>query len=127
MDKYANYECEGQISIFDYEKRETGEMTTLETRADAHETVNKQKRYSQIIASLLVNGHMTAKECAVYLQKHGDIPTAERNYTAPRLTELSINGVVEPIGKKKCQYTGKSVAVYSLTKDWSEHTKKVEG
>ena len=43
----------------------------------------------------------------------GYIPTSERNFTAPRLTELSKMGVVEPIGKKMCQYTGKTVAVYA--------------
>lgn len=56
----------------------------------------------------------TAKEIAVEMKKRGDIPTDERNFTAPRLTELSIKGIVEPIGKKKCSYTGKTVSVYKI-------------
>lgn len=39
----------------------------------------------------------------------------ERNYTAPRLTELNEMGLVEVIDKKKCEYTGKTVAVYGIT------------
>lgn len=97
------------------ERRQYGEFTTYETRADSHESVDKQKRYAQIIECLTgkENG-LTAKECAVAMMKKGYIPTSERNFTAPRLTELSKNGVVEPIGKRVCRYTGKKVAVYAL-------------
>ena len=114
------------MTIYDfrdgYKKRKGGEMTTLETRAEAGETVDKRKRYSQIIECLLTssknnNGEsmaMTAKEIAVMMWNKGYIPTSERNFTAPRLTELSKMGVVEPVGKKKCQWTGKKVAVYAL-------------
>ena len=57
---------------------------------------------------------MTAKEIAVEMFKRGMIPNSERNFTAPRLTELSYEGIVEPIGKKKCEYTGKTVSVFQL-------------
>lgn len=90
-----------------------GEITTLSTRAEAHDSVDKQKRYAQIIECLNVKP-MTAKECAVMMWQKGYIPNSERNFTAPRLTELSQDGVVEPYGKKKCLYTGKTVAVYRL-------------
>ena len=43
------------------------------------------------------------------------IPSTERNYTAPRLTELEKMGYVKAIDKKKCEYTGKTVAVYERT------------
>lgn len=97
------------------ERRQYGEYTTYETRAESHENVDKQKRYSQIIECL--TGHaegLTAKEIACAMMMKGYIPTAERNFTAPRLTELSQKGVVEPIGKKVCRFTGKKVAVYAL-------------
>jgi hypothetical protein len=90
------------------------ERVTEETRSEAHDTVDKQKRYSQIIECLSQCGPLTAKECAVIMQGKGYIPTSERNFTAPRMTELSKNGVIEPIGKKVCAYTGKKVAVYAL-------------
>lgn len=98
------------------EKRKAGEIPTFETRGEANESVDRQKRYSQIIECLHDAGELglTAKECAVWMMKKGYIPTSERNYVSPRLTELGQKGVVEPIGKRKCKYTGKSVAVWSL-------------
>ena len=85
-----------------------------ETRAEAHETVGKQKRYRQIIECLSGSDGMTAKEIAVMMMRKGYIPTSERNFTAPRLTEMSSNGIVDIIGKKKCQFTNKKVSVYIL-------------
>lgn len=96
------------------EKRMAGEYTTYETRGESHEKVDKRKRYEQIIEIMLENGDLTAKECAVILQAKGYAMTAERNTCAPRLTEMSQNGIVEPIGKKIDAYTGKRVAVYTL-------------
>ena len=97
-----------------YEKRNPGEVPTLETRHDAYETVDKQQRYNQIIECLTEKPAQTAKEIAVMMQSKGYIPTSERNFTAPRLTEMSKKGMVEPVGKKTCQWTGKKVAVYAL-------------
>lgn len=96
------------------EIRQAGEMTTLETRGESNENVNKTKRYSQIIECLKECPKMTAKEIAVRMMQKGYIPTSERNFTAPRLTEMSQRGIVEPVGKKLCEYTGHKVAVYSL-------------
>lgn len=96
------------------EIRQAGEMITLETRAESHEKVDRQKRYSQIIECLIEGHELTAKECAVMMMKKGYIPTSERNFVAPRLTEMGHAGVVEPIGKKLCAYTGKKVSVWAL-------------
>lgn len=93
------------------EYRRTGQNVTFETRGESESSVNKQKRYNQIL-EVLGDNEMTAKEIAVEMCELGYIPTSERNFTAPRLTELSKNGVVEPAGKKKCEWTNKSVAVY---------------
>ncbi len=94
--------------------RNPGEVPTIETRAEANALVNKEKRYQQILEVLREYGPMTAKEVAVRLAAKGYVPDAERNWSAPRLTEMSHNGLVEPIGKKKCKYTGKTVAVYEV-------------
>ena len=98
------------------ERRMAGEVTTYETRSEAEASVDKQQRYKQIIECLKENGELTAKECAVIMMKKGYIPTSERNFVSPRLTELGHNGFVEPIGKKKCSYTGKMVSVWSLVR-----------
>lgn len=98
---------------YDIERRQYGDAVTPSTRGEANDAVDKQKRYKQIL-EVLEGKQLTAKEIAVEMHHRGYIPTTERNFTAPRLTELSHNGVVEPIGKKKCQYTGKTVAVYAI-------------
>ena len=87
--------------------------TTLETRQLSFTDIQdkKKKRYEQIL-NRLSNREMTAKEIAVEMFELGMIASTERNYTAPRLTELEKMGYVEVIGKKKCEWTGKMVAVY---------------
>lgn len=87
-------------------------MITAETRQMSFEDIKakKQKRYEQILDRL--DKPKTAKEIAVELFELGLIPSTERNYTAPRLTELEFYGKVKVIDKKKCDYTGKMVAVY---------------
>ena len=98
-------------------ERRPGEAVTLETKAEANATVDRNKRYKQILAVLAKNpAGLTAKEIAVKMFFRGDIPTSERNFTAPRLTELGKRGEVEPIGKTKCAYTGKTVTVWSVRK-----------
>lgn len=92
------------------------DIIPCETRSEAHETVNKQKRYRQIIEILTGSEGMTAKEIAVMMMRKGYIPTSERNFVSPRATELLKNGVLDIIGKKKCKYTGKTVSVYILRK-----------
>ena len=95
-------------------KRKYGESTTLETRAESYEVVDKQKRYRQIMECLKEGSPLTAKEIAVMMCNKGYVPTQERNHSAPRLTEMSQMGIVEPVGKKRCQWTGKLVTVYAL-------------
>lgn len=90
-------------------------MITNECRRDSNESVDKVKRYSQIREILKVNGQMTAKEVAVEMYKLGFVDSTERNWSAPRLTELETRyHLVRVAGKKKCAYTGKTVSVYEL-------------
>ena len=96
-----------------FEKRLPGEIPTLETRHESHEKVDKKKRYREIL-ECLADKELTAKEIAVLMYQKGYIPTTERNFVSPRLTELGQQGVVEPIGKKRCTYTGKTVSVWSV-------------
>ena len=92
-----------------------GEIVTLNTRHDSNEVVDRKRRYKQIKEIMKSHsGPMTAKEIATEMWDRGYTPTAERNFAAPRLTELSQKGVVEPCGKTRCIYTGKMVAVYRL-------------
>lgn len=100
------------------EVRRAGEIPTFDTRADANETVDREKRYQQIVEILSdpTRRGLSAKEVAVEMKKRGFSTTDERNVSAPRLTELSKKGIVEPFGKIVCFYTGKKVSVYRLVK-----------
>ena len=99
------------------EYRRYGTNPTLETRSDANETVDKKKRYKQIIEILTDGKEMSAKEIAVEMCDRGYTPTTERNFSSPRITELLRNGVLDCIGKKKCEYTNKTVSVFALRED----------
>ena len=89
---------------------------TTQTRQLSFNDIQEKtkKRYEQILDRL--DKPKTAKEIAVELFEIGVIPSTERNYTAPRLTELEKMGYVKAIDKKKCEYTGKTVAVYEKVK-----------
>lgn len=90
-------------------------MITQITKKLSYEDIKEKKkiRYELILDSL--NKPKTAKEIAVELYDLGFISSTERNYTAPRLTELVKKGFVKVINKKTCQYTGKKVAIYERT------------
>ena len=88
-------------------------MITHETRAEANDKVPRDLRYRQII-DILTDKELTAKEIAVEMYRQGMIPTSERNFAAPRLTELTKCGAVEITGKVKCAYTGHTVTTYTV-------------
>jgi hypothetical protein len=97
------------------EERRPGERITFTTRALANEEVPRKVRYSQII-EILKNSPfpLTAKEIAMEMFRKGLVPSDERNWCAPRLTELSYKGIVEPVDKVYCKYSGKLVSRYKL-------------
>lgn len=96
-------------------KRYPGEIPTLDTRAESNELVPRELRYKQILEVMSdFNRPMTAKEIAHNMNMRGYIPTSERNFTAPRLTELCKSGKVEPCGKATCQWTKKTVTTYRI-------------
>lgn len=87
---------------------------TTETRRKANESVDRDVRYKQIRNILKGGLILTAKQVAVEMNKRGLTPTTERNFAAPRLTELVEKGEVEVVGKTKCNFTHKTVAMYRL-------------
>lgn len=91
---------------------------TFSTRQLSFEDIKekRQRRYDEIL-DRLETGNKTAKEIAIELYEMKLIPSPERNYTAPRLTELEKMGKVKVVDKKKCQWTGKTVAVYEIDQE----------
>lgn len=94
-----------------------GTNPLMETRREANESVDRKRRYLQIIEILTdAKEAMSAKEIAVEMCRRGYASTTERNLSAPRLTELSRKGILECVGDKTCEYTGHQVGVYALCK-----------
>ena len=91
---------------------------TDETRRESYEAIKPDAaaRRRVILEILTERGEMTAREIAAELHRRGITPTDERNYSAPRLTELKAAGQIEATGKKICDRTGRSVAVWAPKK-----------
>ena len=94
------------------EKRQYGECPNLECRAEAHEKVDKQRRYNQILSILKDGVELTADDIASEMVRLGYVRHHDRNYVHPRLTELMYKGKVEIVGKEISAYTGRKVSVY---------------
>lgn len=106
-----------QMTIFDYPM----ELITNDTRRQSESKVDKHKRYQQIIEILTdMDKPMSAKEIAVEMHSRGYTSTSERNFSAPRITELRKEGIIECIGKGICKYTNKPVGLFKLRKDYYE-------
>lgn len=95
-------------------RREYGENTTLECRQDSYEVTDKQKRRKDILWLMRIHKvPMTAMEIAFLLSQYG-LSRFERNAAAPRLTEMCKDGTVEPVGKKRDEWTGRMVTCYQI-------------
>ena len=94
-------------------------MVTQETRRESYETVKHDAaaRRRVILEILTENENgMTAKEIAEELHKRCITPTDERNFAAPRLTELCQAGKIKTAGKKPCPHSGRNVAIWAVRK-----------
>ncbi|GHU79976.1 hypothetical protein FACS1894191_4070 [Clostridia bacterium] len=89
---------------------------TDETRRQSYgaATQTASARRRVIYEILRERGGMTAREVAAELHRCGITPTDERNYAAPRLTELQKAGEIETAGKKICGQTGRPVALWAV-------------
>lgn len=90
-------------------------MMTIEkeTRQLSFEDIKEKlsNKYTMILDNL--TEPMTARELAHKLYRLKLIQECSRQETAPSLTELERLGKVKAIEKKKCEYTGKKVSVYT--------------
>lgn len=98
-------------------------MITKETRAESLNELDKTKRYEEIRYALKneANG-LTARELAKKLGSE------ERNYVAPRLTELTRKNEIKVISKRYDKKTKRNVAVYALNnkKYYEQKSEKIE-
>jgi predicted ArsR family transcriptional regulator len=91
---------------------------TEDTRRESYGAAQRDAtaRRRVVLDILAECGPLTAREVAAELHRRGVTPTGERNFAAPRLTELKAAGYVEVSGKKLCADTGRSVAVWRVKK-----------
>ena len=87
-----------------------------ETRRESHKAAKQDAaaRRRIILEILTERGGMTAREVAGELHRRGITPTDERNFSAPRLTELHKDGKITVTGKRICPQTGRNVAVWAV-------------
>jgi len=87
--------------------------TTKETRRESYAAVLPTlSRRRAVILDILGDREMTATEIAEMLYIRGVTPFYERNFAAPRLTELKAEGRVTVIGKRFCGKTGRNISVW---------------
>lgn len=90
-----------------------------ETRRESYEAAKQDAatRRRVILEILTENGGMTAREVSAELHRRGITPSDERNYAAPRLTELYKAGNVICTSKRQCPLTKRYVAVWTARKE----------
>lgn len=89
--------------------------TILEqTRQDSDQKIKKHSTMHRqaVLVILAEKGNMSAREIAQEMFERGLTASPERNHASPRLTELCEANEVEIVGKKICQWTGRSVAIW---------------
>ena len=95
--------------------------TTRATRKASYEAVlPKVNERCRLILETLGNKEMTVSEIADELVAAGLIPYYNRNYVAPRLTELKDMGVVETCGRRKSTRSTATEAVWRRKKGGDE-------
>lgn len=86
---------------------------TKATRKASYEAVlPKVNERCRLILETLGTREMTVSEITDELEATGKIPYYNRNYVAPRLTELKGMGVVETCGRRESTRSGATEAVW---------------
>ena len=88
-----------------------------QTRRESHEAAKQDAATRRRVILEILTEHrdgMTAREVSAELHRRGITPTNERNYAAPRLTELYKAGKITTARKMKCPQTGRYVAVWAV-------------
>jgi len=90
---------------------------TDETRRESFEAAKQGAAARRRVILEILTEHpsgMTAREISGELYRRGITPADERNFAAPRITELCRAGKVEAIRKRPCACSGRNVAVWAV-------------
>lgn len=86
---------------------------TVGTRRESYQRIaDKMPDRRNLVLAILDDREMTASEIAQELCDRGFTKYYDRNFVAPRLTELKAAGKVEAIGKRTCLRSGRNIAVW---------------
>ena len=89
------------------------DKTTKETRRASYEAVLPEvNKRCRLILDTLGDRYMTVSEITDELVAAGKLPYFNRNFVAPRLTEMRDMGVVETCGRRKATRSPASEAVW---------------
>lgn len=89
-------------------------QTTRETRRRSYDAVlPKRAARCRLILETLGDRSMTASEITEELVAAGRIPYFNRNYVAPRLTELKEIGILTTVGRRKATRSDATEAVWA--------------
>lgn len=92
--------------------------TTKETRREAYEAVlPKINERSRLVLDTLGTRSMTVSEITEELIRVGKIQYFNRNFVAPRLSELKDAGIVETCGRRKATRSNATEAIWRLRSD----------
>lgn len=89
-------------------------QTTKETRRRSYDAVlPKRAARCRLILETLGNRELTASEITEELVAAGRIPYFNRNYVAPRLTEMKQMGILKTVGRRKATRSDATEAVWA--------------
>lgn len=90
------------------------DKTTKETRRQSYDAVlPKREKRCRLILETLGGREMTASEITEELVAAGEIPYFNRNYVAPRLTEMKQMGILKTVGRRKATRSDATEAVWA--------------
>jgi hypothetical protein len=89
------------------------DKTTRETRRESYEAIlPKANERCRLILDTLGGRELTVSEITDELVSSGRLPYFNRNFVAPRVTELKEMGVVETCGRRKATHSNATEAVW---------------
>ena len=90
------------------------DKTTRETQRQSYDAVlPKREKRCRLILETLGAREMTASEITEELVAAGEIPYFNRNYVAPRLTEMKQMGILKTVGRRKATRSDATEAVWA--------------
>ena len=90
------------------------DSNTRTTRRQSYDAVlPKREKRCRLILETLGSREMTASEITEDLVAAGRIPYFNRNYVAPRLTEMKQMGILKTVGRRKATRSDATEAVWA--------------